>query len=251
MADWWAASSSRSDPEVGSGIRAPEGVWTFGDKTPLAFEEHVMRSIPGYHECHELILDLADQLCPAEGRCYDLGCSTGALTRKLSERLGPRGVEVIGIDRDPGMIEHASQVQPATSSPRFIVSAVEQMEFQRADLIVSFYTLQFVPLRHRQALLTRLRHALEPCGTLVLFEKTLSPTGTEQDIADGVYLEFKRRQGFTNSEIVEKRRSLRGILQPLPVSQNYSLLRDAGFTQITHVFRWMTFDGVIARSDAT
>src|SRR5436305_13434539 len=90
--------------EVGAGIRAPGGMWTFGGQTPAAFADHVRRSVPGYVECHELILDIAEQLCPAEGRCYDLGCSTGTLTKQLSERLGPRGAGVIGVDREPGMI---------------------------------------------------------------------------------------------------------------------------------------------------
>jgi tRNA (cmo5U34)-methyltransferase len=136
-------------------------------------------------------------------------------------------------------------------SLRFVVSAVEEMEFQRADLIVCFYTLQFVPLRHRQALLSRLRRALEPCGMLILFEKTLSATGLEQDISEGGYLEFKRRRGFSNSEIIEKRRSLRGILQPLSAAQNYALLQRAGFTKIMHVFRWLMFDGVVAYPGAS
>jgi len=236
---------SPSGPEVGGGIRAPEGVWTFGGDTPRAFDDHVRRSIPGYAECHDLILDLAEQVCPAGGRCYDLGCSTGVLTTRLSERLGPRGVEVVGVDRDPGMIEVASGREHATQ-PRYVVSAVEEMEFEAADLVVCFYTLQFVPMRHRQALLARLRSALQPYGMLILFEKTLPETGREQEIAEDAYVEFKRRNGFSNSEIVEKRRSLRGILQPLPASSTHALLRSAGFNQITHVFRWLMFDGVIA-----
>ena len=88
--------------QVGSGIRAPGGVWTFGDDTPRGFDKHVAGSIPVYAECHELVLDIADQLVPPGGRCYDLGCSTGALTARLAERLAPRGAEVIGIDREPG-----------------------------------------------------------------------------------------------------------------------------------------------------
>jgi tRNA (cmo5U34)-methyltransferase len=235
-----------ASPEVGSGIRAPGGVWTFGGQTPLAFDDHIRRSIPCYDECHELVLDLADQLCPEGGRCYDLGCSTGTLTRGLGKRLRPRGAEVIGVDRDAGMIEQARGAEGAGAATHYAVAALEELELERADLIVCFYTLQFVPLRDRGPLLTRLRRALEPYGTLILFEKTVSPTGREQDISEGAYLEFKRRQGFTNSEIVEKARSLRGILQPLPASENYELLRSAGFAQVTQIFRWVMFDGLLA-----
>ena len=65
-------------------------------------------------------------------------------------------------------------------------------------------------------------------------------------MGDGVYLEFKRRQGFSNEEIAEKARSLRGVLQPLSAEENEAMLRRAGFGEVARVFRWMAFDGVLA-----
>ena len=88
--------------------------------------------------------------------------------------------------------------------------------------------------------------ALEPAGTLILFEKVLAPTARLQDVGEGVYFEFKRRRGFSNEEIAEKTRSLRGLLQPLSAEENEAMLRRAGFAEIARVFRWMAFDGVIA-----
>jgi hypothetical protein len=37
-------------------------------------------------------------------------------------------------------------------------------------------------------------------------------------------------------------------LQPLTASENHELLRNAGFSEIMHVFRWLMFDGVVARA---
>ena len=236
--------------EVGSGVHAPGGVWTFGGDTPGGFDGHVASSIPAYGECHELVLDIADQLVPPGGRCYDLGCSTGALTARLAERLGPRGAEVIGVDREPGMIEAAAERCTGLSSVRFDVSALENAEIEPADLAVSFYTLQFVPLRQRQAVLARIQRALAPAGALILFEKILASTANAQDVSVGVYSDFKRRHGFTDDEIAAKARSLRGVLQPLPAEQNYAMLGRAGFTELIQVFRWMIFDGVIAYASA-
>jgi len=232
--------------EVGSGIRAPGGVWTFGEDTPRRFDDHVAGSIPAYAECHELVVDIADQLVPPGGRCYDLGCSTGALTARLAGLLAPRGAEVIGVDREPGMIKAATERCSGLASVRFEVSALEDANIETADLAVCFYTLQFVPRRQRQAVLTRIHRALAPAGALILFEKILAPTAHAQDLSVGVYADFKRRRGFTDDEIAAKARSLRGVLQPLPAEQNDAMLRRGGFTELVRVFRWMIFDGVIA-----
>jgi tRNA (cmo5U34)-methyltransferase len=144
------------------------------------------------------------------------------------------------------MIERASRRREASDSIRFVVSPVEDLKFDRADLAICFYTLQFVPVRHRLAVLTRLRRALEPHGVLILFEKILASTGREQDIAEAAYFEFKRRRGFSDDEILAKRRSLRGVLQSFTAVENYALLQQAGFTDLVQVFRWLIFDGVIA-----
>lgn len=234
------------DVEVGSGIRAPGGVWTFGEDTPRWFDDHVASSIPAYAGCHELVVDIADQLVPPGGRCYDLGCSTGALTSRLAERLAPRGAEVIGIDREPGMIEAATERCVGLASVRFEVSALENAKLETADLAVCFYTLQFVPRRQRQEVLAGIHRALAPAGVLILFEKILAPSAHAQDLSVGVYADFKRRRGFTDDEIAAKARSLRGVLHPLPAEQNYAMLRQGGFTELVPVFRWMIFDGVIA-----
>lgn len=238
--------AASSTTEVGDGILAPDGVWTFGGETPRTFDRHIARSIPAYLDGHELIVDIADQAVPVGGRCYDLGCSTGALTARLAERLAPRGAEVLGVDREPAMIEKAAERCAGIPSTHFQTAALEELEFERADLAVCYYTLQFVPIRSRQQVVDRVHRALEPAGAIILFEKVLAPSARHQDIAAGVHLDFRRRQGFTDDQIAAKTRSLRGVLQPLSAEENYAMLRRAGFTSIMQVFRWMSFDGVIA-----
>jgi tRNA (cmo5U34)-methyltransferase len=240
------SSTDSHSPEVGDGIRAPGGVWTFGGDTPLAFDQHIVRSVPAYAQCHDLILDICEQLVPQGGRCYDLGCSTGRLTARLGECLSARDAEVIGVDREPAMIEQAVHRCAELRSVRFVSSALEELELEPADVVVCFYTLQFVAVRMRQLILNRIRRALEPAGALILFEKVLAPTARSQDLAEGVYHDFKRRQGFSNEEIAVKTRSLRGVLRPLSAVENHEMLQRAGFGDVVQVFRWIVFDGVIA-----
>ncbi len=232
--------------EVGDGITTLAGSWTFGGDVPSAFDSHVARSVPSYSECHDLIADIADQVMPHGGRCYDIGCSTGALTSILSERLGSRRAEVIGVDREPGMIDRARSRCAGMPYVSFQTASLEELSMERADLVVSYYTLQFVPPRERLGILENIRRALAPAGALILFEKVLAPTARTQEVANGAYSDWKRRQGFSDEEIASKTRSLRGVLQPLSPQENVALLRRAGFGEVMHVFRWVLFEGLVA-----
>jgi tRNA (cmo5U34)-methyltransferase len=234
--------------QVGDGIATLAGSWTFGGDVPDAFDSHVARSVPAYAEGQELVADLADQLVPAGGRCYDLGCSTGALTALLAERLAPRRVDVIGVDREPGMIERAAERCSELPQVRFATAALEELELEPADLIVAYYTLQFIPLRERRRIVERIHRALSPSGALVLFEKVLAPTARTQEVGVGAYIDWKRRQGFSDDEIAAKTRSIRGVLEPLSPIENDSMLREAGFREVMPVFRWVLFEGLLARA---
>jgi tRNA (cmo5U34)-methyltransferase len=233
-------------PQVGDGISSLAGSWTFGGDVPQAFDSHVARSIPAYDECHGLIADIADQLVPQGGRCYDLGCSTGTLTRILAERLSARRVEVIGVDREPGMVARANERCGQLQRVRFETASLEELALEPADVVVCYYTLQFVPLRRRLEVVERIRRAVEPAGSLILFEKVLAPTARTQEMAVGAYLDWKRGQGFSEEEIAAKTRSIRGVLQPLSPAENESMLRRAGFGEVMQVFRWVLFEGLVA-----
>lgn len=235
-------------PHVGDGITTPAGSWSFGGEVPAAFDSHVARSVPAYAEGQELIADIADQIVPPGGRVYDLGCSTGALTAQLAERLAPRRPEVIGVDREPGMVERAEIRCAALPQVRFETASLQDLVLEPADMIVSYYTLQFVPLRSRRAVVARIHEALAPGGTFVLFEKVLASSARNQAAAEGVYADWKSRRGFDDEEIAAKARSIRGVLQPLSPEENDAMLRDAGFDDAMRVFRWVLFEGLIARA---
>jgi tRNA (cmo5U34)-methyltransferase len=235
-------------PHVGDGITTMAGSWTFGGEVPAAFDSHVSRSVPSYAEGQELICDLADQLVPAGGRVYDLGCSTGTLTGQLAERLAPRRAELIGVDREPGMTARAEERCAHLSSVRFETASLQELALEPADMIISYYTLQFVPLRVRASIVERIHAALAPGGSFVLFEKVLASSARNQETAIGAYHDWKRRQGFGDEEIAAKSRSIRGVLQPQSPAENEAMLLGAGFGEIMYVFRWVLFEGLVARA---
>jgi tRNA (cmo5U34)-methyltransferase len=51
---------------------------------------------------------------------------------------------------------------------------------------------------------------------------------------------------FLRKEILNKSKSLKGILEPFSTKGNYDLLKRAGFKDIMTIFRWNNFEGIIA-----
>ena len=61
----------------------------------------------------------------------------------------------------------------------------------QTDMIVSYYTIQFIHPKHRQQLFDKIFKALNWGGALLLFEKTRASDARFQDINTAIYNEFK------------------------------------------------------------
>ena len=61
-----------------------------------------------------------------------------------------------------------------------------------------------------------------------------------------LYNDFKFRNGFTGEEIVEKSRSLKGVLEPFSTQGNLDLLARSGFVDVTTIQKYLCFEGFLA-----
>jgi tRNA (cmo5U34)-methyltransferase len=233
--------------KVGDGIETARGAWTFDGEVARDFADHVRRSVPLYEEGHDLVCRISDYFCHADSVCYEIGVSTGQLIRKLAvyHAHKPR-LRWIGIDKVENMILTAREHCAGISNIELIVDDVRTHEFEPCDLIVSYYCLQFVGPRYRQAVFNRLYKQLNWGGALVLFEKVRAPDARFQDMATGLYNDFKRANGFSAEEILNKTASLAGVLEPFSTEGNLGLLRRAGFTDVTTVMKFVCFEGFLA-----
>lgn len=222
-------------------------VWEFGGEVPQKFDDHINRSIPGYEDGHELICQLSNFFIRNKSTVYEIGCSTGTLSLKLSEyNKYKKDIEVIGIDIEPEMIKIANSKLQDVDNVKFINDNVLDIELKQSDLIVCYYTLQFINPAKRQDLLDKLYQSLNPNGALILFEKVRASDAKFQDIMTSLYLEYKLSQGYTADEVLAKMRSLKGILDPMTEQENINMLTTAGFNNIETVAKHICFTGFLA-----
>jgi tRNA (cmo5U34)-methyltransferase len=77
-------------------------------------------------------------------------------------------------------------------------------------------------------------------GAFVLAEKVYSENTLVQEIMTFLYYDFKRKN-FSGEEILDKEQDLRMMLRPNTLSQNISLLHEAGFSIVEVIWRCYNF----------
>ena len=233
---------------VGNDIEASNASWTFEGDVAKNFSDHVRRSVPLYDMGHQLVVDMSDFFLPSPSRCYELGCSSGELTQKLLTHHEHRSdIEWTAIDTSASMLEVAQQ--HCTEKANRVTWKQEDIclfDFESADMIIAYYTIQFVSPRRRQQLIDKIYQSLNWGGAFVLFEKVRGPDARFQDMYTHLYTEFKLQNGFKPEEIVHKSRSLKGILEPFSSQANLDMLKRAGFQDVSTVMKYLCFEGFLA-----
>jgi tRNA (cmo5U34)-methyltransferase len=232
--------------KVGDGISASHGNWTFGGDVAKSFDQHVSKSVPLYTEGHDLICDLSDFFVKDDSVVYELGCSTGQLIRKISEHnLSKKNAKFIGIDIEQEMIDYAKEKGGALNLEFYATDAI-QLDMESSDLIVCYYTVQFINPSHRQQLINKIYESLRWGGAFLLFEKVRGADARFQDILTMLYSEYKLRMGYSAEDILSKARSLKGVLEPFSSQGNIDMLKRAGFSDINTIQKYLCFEGFLA-----
>ncbi|WP_420453606.1 methyltransferase domain-containing protein [Ilumatobacter sp.] len=231
---------------VGDRIDAGNARWSFGGEVAGSFETHIERSVPGYRRGHEIVAQLSDFFVSDGSLVYEIGCSTGALTRRLAEWNEAKQARFVGIEVEAEMVAAARRLAEGMPSVEILHDDALTAELQPADMIVSYYTMQFVRPARRQQLYDRIHETLEWGGAFVMFEKVRAPDARFQDMMSTLYTDHKLSEGFEASEIVAKTRSLKGVLEPFSTQGNLDMLERAGFVDHMTVFKHLCFEGFLA-----
>lgn len=233
--------------QTGDGILADSARWTFSGETFRSFDDHVSKSVPLYHEGHKLVEDLSDFFIQDDSIVYEIGCSTGTLLKRLGNKHTDRPeAQFIGIDIEPKMIAAARDKCVELKNVSFDIADFVTYDFKFSDFIVSYYSIQFIRPKLRQDVFNSIYKALNWGGAFLLFEKTRANDARFQDLMTQIYHEYKLDKDYTASEIFNKARSLKGILEPFSTQGNIDLLKRAGFVDITTISKYICFEGFLA-----
>ena len=230
---------------LGDKIQSDRSSWTFKNSNIVnKFENHIGKSIPMYNDVHQLICDLSLFFLNEKSKVLDIGCSTGSLLNQINKINPNKLTKYTGIDHSKDMIKFAKK-KYKNRNINFIHKSVKDYKFEKYDLILSIYTIQFIKPEYRQLIFDKIYKNLNWGGAFLVFEKIRGPDARFQDIYNSTYNEFKLQNGFMPEEIFNKTRSLFGILEPFSDKGNLELIKRAGFKDIATVFHWINFKGYL------
>ncbi len=225
----------------------------FNAAVAKVFPDMLRRSIPGYQASLEAIGSLAARYVTAGSNCYDLGCSLGAATLAIRQGSKVHDARIVAVDNSEAMISRCRDIiaaeirsRPEGADVDVVLGDIRDTTIEDASMVVLNYTLQFLDLADRDAIVATIAEGLRPGGLLVLGEKVIDEDPSMEELLVDLYHEHKRRNDYSALEIARKRAALENVLIPETVSAHRARLVGAGFDAIAVWFRYFNFVSIVA-----
>jgi tRNA (cmo5U34)-methyltransferase len=227
----------------------PVADFAFGEKVASVFDDMLDRSVPFYQEIQRMIAEMAADFAVEGTNIYDLGCSTGNTLLNLDASVA-KGVKFIGIDYSEEMLKRCRQKlteHGLQHEHELICADLNQgAGIQNASMVLMVLTLQFVRPLYRDILIKQILQGLNENGCLILVEKVLGEDSIFNRLFIKYYYDMKKRHGYSEMEIAQKREALENVLVPYKLLENREMLLRAGFRYCDVFFKWYNFCGIIA-----
>ena len=227
----------------------PRGAWQFDQEVTAVFDDMLQRSIPQYNAMRMVTFEVGRRFVQPGTAIIDMGCSRGQALLPFVSTFSAAN-EYIGLEISEPMIEAARQNFSCHPHGKrvSIRSADLRHEFPgvTSSLVLSVLTLQFTPIEYRQQIIRRVFESLAPGGAFILVEKILGATSRLDEAFVELFLNIKRENGYSESQIDRKRMSLEGVLVPVTAPGHEELLRQEGFASVDCFWRHLNFAGWVA-----
>ncbi len=223
--------------------------FNFDEQVVEVFPDMISRSVPGYLEIIQAIGQLADSFITDHSLVYDLGCSLGAATLSIRQQVTNKNYHIIGIDNSEAMVKRCQQHLASFKSnieTEILLANIMQYDYQPCSLVVINFTLQFLEPESRSDLIRKLYHQLTPGGGLILSEKLAFDDPIISKKFNQLHYDFKKRNGYSDLEISQKRAALENVLIPETKQAHLDRLTIAGFKHAECWFQQYNFASFVA-----
>ncbi len=213
------------------------------------FPDMIQRSVPGYQTIVQTIGKLTAKYQQDNSNYYDLGCSLGAASLAMRRQLTDSQSKIVAIDNSPAMVERCQRHLQSFRSDvpvDMLLADIRDVEIKNAAIVVSNFTLQFLPKQHRDELVQRIYQGLKPGGIFILSEKFVQDDPHTHELLIDLHHDFKRANGYSELEISQKRTALENVMRPDTIAEHQQRFATAGFASSTVWFQCFNFCSMVA-----
>jgi len=223
--------------------------FSFDESVVDVFPDMINRSVPGYSTLINLAGVLSAKYAQPDSQLYDLGCSLGAVTLSMRQRVTQSGCCIIAVDNSEAMLTRCRQYisDDGEGVPVKLVCAdIQEVSIARASVVVLNLTLQFVAPERRHVMIEKIYAGMLPGGALILSEKLAFADDQEASFFTETHHDFKKANGYSDLEVSQKRAALDNVLIPEEREQHELRLRGVGFSEVRQWFQCLNFVSFIA-----
>lgn len=190
------------------------------------FDSHISNSIPSYDGLTSLVQRIAADYAQDNTSVVDLGCSTGKLLKEMHKK---DTVQYIGVD---------NSFNPAHSDVEFFHADLLDYEIPKSSVVISLFTLQFLPLRKRKNIIKQVSKKLVDGGVFICAEK-VHTVGRHLEVSLQNELLNQKRRHFTDEEILDKSIGLSSVMRCRTANELRRELASVG--DVDSVWQWGQF----------
>lgn len=206
--------------------------WTFkSDDVASNFDEHVREQLPWYDLATDIVCHFVRAYTGDGGLVYDIGASTGNITKAISSSMEGRIYSIVSIDKSESMKKFYF------GENELVVCDASTFKYDRFDVAVCFLTLMFMTIEERELLLNTLIEQKKKGGAIIIFDKMESPSGYVGHVSSRVSIAAKLKNGVKHKDILDKELSLIGCQRPISKEEIPAPFVD--------VFRYGDFAGIV------
>jgi tRNA (cmo5U34)-methyltransferase len=225
------------------------GAFAFDDSVASVFPDMIKRSVPGYTTIIAMTGLMAGRYSQGGSRLYDLGCSLGASTLAMRQHVRHSDCEIVGVDNSAAMLQRCQSIIATDTHElpvKLVCADLQDIAIEDASVVVLNFTLQFLPLAEREAVIQRICNGLRPGGILVMSEKVRFEDPHLDELNIDLHHQFKRANGYSDLEVARKRQALENVLLPETLTEHRRRIAAAGFSSCDVWFQCFNFASLIA-----
>jgi len=160
-----------------------------------------------------------------------------------------RRCQIHAVDNSPAMLTQAqsncTKLQPEAHI-EFYCQDIAEVFINNASMAVLNFTLQFIKLQQRDAVIAKIAQGMLPGGVLVLSEKIHAENESHNQLLQRLHTGFKRANHYTDLEIAQKRMALEDMMILETVAAHRSRLLNHGFKRVELLLQALNFVTLVA-----